>query len=83
MGARRYGISLRVFHSIAHGWAQRTSDPCNDAMGDYLDMLIKEEKCKEKRIRDEKKIEKLKKEKRTYEDEIRTNEEIVIRNTRI
>ena len=26
MGARRYGISLRVFNSIAHEWAQRTSE---------------------------------------------------------
>ena len=25
MGAHRYGISLRVFSSIAHEWAQRTS----------------------------------------------------------
>ena len=26
MGARRYGISLRVLHTIAHEWAQRTSE---------------------------------------------------------
>ena len=26
MDARRYGISLRVFNSIAHEWAQRTSE---------------------------------------------------------
>ena len=26
MGARRYGISLQVFNSIAHEWAQQTSE---------------------------------------------------------
>ena len=26
MGARRYGISPRVFNSIGHEWAQRTDE---------------------------------------------------------
>ena len=29
MRARRYGISLRVFNSIAHEWVQRTSEMSN------------------------------------------------------
>ena len=42
--------------------------PYNDSFADYLDMLIKEEECKEKKIRDDKKIEKMKREKKTYEE---------------
>ena len=42
--------------------------PYNDSFADYLDMLIKEEECKEKKIRDVKKIERMKREKKTYEE---------------
>ena len=45
--------------------------PYNDSFADYLDMLIKEEECKEKKIRDYKKIERMKREKKTYEEKKR------------
>ena len=41
--------------------------PYNDSFSEYLDMLIKEEEAKEKVIRDDKKIEKMKKDKQAYE----------------
>ena len=46
----------------------------NDAIDDYLDILIRHE-------RDEKKIKKMKKEKRTYQKEIRAIQEIAFVNT--
>ena len=39
----------------------------NDSFSEYLDMLIREEEAKEEVIRDDKKIEQMKKDKRTYE----------------
>ena len=45
--------------------------PYNDSFADYLDMLIKEEECKERKIRDDKKIERMKREKKTYEEKKR------------
>lgn len=52
----------------------------NDAIDDYLDILIRHEEL-EKKIRDEKKIKKMKKEKRTYQEEIRAIQEIARVNT--
>ena len=43
--------------------------PYNDSFSDYLDMLIKEEEAKEKVIRDDKRIEQLKKDKVSYEEQ--------------
>lgn len=43
--------------------------PYNDSFADYLEMLIKEEESKEKKIRDDRKIEKMKMEQKTYEEE--------------
>lgn len=45
--------------------------PYNDSFADYLEMLIKEEESKEKKIRDDKKIEKMKMEQKTYEEKKR------------
>ena len=45
--------------------------PYNDSFADYLEMLIKEEESKEKKIRDDKKIEKMKMEQKTYEQKKR------------
>ena len=42
--------------------------PYNDSFADYLEMLIKEEESKEKKIRDDTKIEKMKMEQKTYEE---------------
>ena len=42
--------------------------PYNDSFADYLEMLIKEEESKEKKIRDDRKIEKMKMEQKTYEE---------------
>lgn len=42
--------------------------PYNDAFGDYIDMLIKDEEVKKKEIRDGRRIEKLKEEKLAYEE---------------
>ena len=40
----------------------------NDSFSEYLDMLIKDEKAKENAIRDDKKIEQMEKDKRTYKE---------------
>ncbi len=48
----------------------------NDSFSEYLDMLIKDEETKERFIRDDKRIEQLKKDKQTYEKE----KEIIMRN---
>ena len=42
--------------------------PYNDAFKDYIDMLIQDEQSKQERVRDEKKIQNLKKDKRVYEE---------------
>ncbi|XP_078349242.1 uncharacterized protein LOC144634224 [Oculina patagonica] len=42
--------------------------PYNDSFSEYLDMLIQDEEAKEKPIRDDKKIEQLKKEKKAYDE---------------
>ena len=42
--------------------------PYNDAFGEYIDMLIKDEEAKEKEIRDPEKIKKFVKEKQAYEE---------------
>ena len=41
--------------------------PYNDSFSEYLDMLIREEEAKERVNRDDKKIQKMKKDKQTYE----------------
>ena len=46
---------------------QNASIPYNDSFSKYLDVLIKEEEAKEKVIRDDKRIEQLKKDKVSYE----------------
>ena len=43
--------------------------PYNDSFSDYLDILIKEEEAKETEIRDDERIEKLKKDKDSYEEQ--------------
>ena len=48
---------------------QNAMIPYNDSFSDYLDMLIKEEEAKEKVIRDDKRIEQLKKDKVSYEEQ--------------
>lgn len=45
--------------------------PYNDSFADYLEMLIKEEESKAKKIRDDRKIEKMKMEQKTYEEKKR------------
>lgn len=61
-----FGVFLKENAMIAY----------NDSFSEYLDMLIKEEKAKEKLIRDDEKIQKMQRDKRTYEmkkDVIMTN----------
>lgn len=48
--------------------------PYNDSFGDYLDMLIQDEEGKTKDIRDQTKIQAMKKEKETYEEKKRVLE---------
>ena len=52
-----FGVFLKENAMIAY----------NDSFSEYLDMLIKEEEAKEKEIKDEKKIDQMKKDKQTYE----------------
>ena len=52
-----FGVFLKENAMIAY----------NDSFSEYLDMLIKEEEAKEKVIRDQKKIDKMKEDKKTYE----------------
>lgn len=56
--ASYFGVFLKQNAMIAY----------NDSFCEYLDMLIKEEEMKEKVIRDEEKIAKMKKDKKTYEE---------------
>ena len=55
--ASYFGVFLKQNAMIAY----------NDSFSEYLDMLIREEEAKEKVIRDDKKIEQMKKDKQTYE----------------
>ena len=48
---------------------QNAMIPFNDSFSEYLDMLIKEEEAKEIEIRDDERIEKLKKDKSSYEEQ--------------
>ena len=50
--------------------------PYNDSFREYLDMLIREEEAKEEVIRDDRKIQKMKKDKQTYE----AKKEVIKRN---
>ena len=51
---------------------QNAMIPYNDSFSDYLDMLINEEEAKEKVIRDDQRIEQLKKDKDAYEEQKKT-----------
>ena len=50
--------------------------PYNDSFSEYLNMLIREEEAKEMAIRDDMKIQKMKKDKQTYE----AKKEVIMRN---
>ena len=56
--ASYFGVFLKQNAMIAY----------NDSFSEYLDMLIREEEMKEKEIRDEAKIDQMKRDKKTYEE---------------
>ena len=64
--ASYFGVFLKENAMIAY----------NDSFSEYLDMLIREEEAKERVIRDDRKIQKMKKDKQTYE----TKKEVIMRN---
>ena len=64
--ASYFGVFLKENALIAY----------NDSFGGYLDMLSRDEEAKEKVFRDDMKIQKLKKDKQTYE----TKKEVIMRN---
>jgi len=64
--ASYFGVFLKENAMIAY----------NDSFSEYLDMLIREEEAKEKVIRDDKKIQKMKRDKQTYE----TKKDVIMKN---
>ena len=64
--ASYFGVFLKENAMIAY----------NDSFSEYLDMLIREEEAKERVIRDDRKIQKMKKDKQTYE----TKKKVIMMN---